>query len=277
MPYLRSPRSRNLELLELNGNALGAEGVTAIIDTVEKYNFSITHVSLLANDVLRAKYNPDGTLDTVAGASVEQRTKENDALAYQCHQRLPEVLQRNRTLTQRTRRAAIRVIAPARILLTARALNEAEIARQVIDTIPNGDESAHPRPFPILDLPREVLYLVVRHCSRDPTAFSEAQFTRIRTEAEDRETMSRLRRVMRERMLKADSDQIGRAIWEVREEWLRKGKWDKWELDRPVEPPSEESDPKNATDGREDLAERVDKMSVDEGPTGINGRRTDNV
>ncbi|ORX40767.1 hypothetical protein BD324DRAFT_612053 [Kockovaella imperatae] len=228
--YLGSPRSRNLELLELNGNKLGVEGVRAIVDVVESFNFTIKEVSLLANDVL-SRSNDD--VEETSRPSDAEKRAENDALAYECHRRLPPLLARNRALTQRIRRAAIRVIAPARILLTARPLNDVEMARQVIDSI-----GTRPPAFRILDLPREVLYLIVRHCSRDASAFSEAQFTRMRKEAESRDNVKRNGTIMRERLLKAESDQIGRAVWQVREEWLKKGKWDKWELDKPVQVPA---------------------------------------
>ena len=248
--FLTSPRSRNIEELELNGNHLGLEAVTGIVDAVEHSNFTVKQIGLLSNQ----QKDSSSLLDSEPSSS---RRQEERSLDYQVHDRLPPLLERNRVLTRRVRRAAFRIIAPARILLNARPLNDEETAHEVIDSVANGDSSSK---FRLLDLPTEIMHNIVRHCSRDPTALSEAQFARLRAEAEDREGMTRTRDVLRDRLVKADADQVGQVVFDVREEWLRRGKWDRWELDRPVEvltdDETEESHPETQrrVSGRSDVS-----------------------
>ncbi len=91
--------------------------------------------------------------------------------------------------------------------------------------------------FRFLDLPEEMIHHIVRHCSGDPAALSEAQFSRMRTEAMDREGMKRMRRMESGRLEKVwgEEKEKVRVLVDIREEWLRRGKWDRWELDRVAE------------------------------------------
>ena len=203
------------------------QGVRAIVDAIEQTNFTIKQVGLLSNDTRVSA--GDDIEEVQETRDREEIQAEERALAHHVHQRLPVLLERNRFLTRRVKRAATRVIGPARMLLNARPMSDHEIARRMISTGPT-------IPFRILDLPREVLYNIVRQCSRDPTALSEAQFARIRAEAEDGESLGRLRRMTRLRSEEEASQGDEWVKWEIREDWLRRGRWDKWELDQPVAP-----------------------------------------
>lgn len=225
--YLSSPRSRNLELLELNGNRLGANGVQAIVDAVEHSNFTIKHLGLLANTLtMSTVINEQGEIEELPKSNEEIQAEER-LLSHQVHQRLPLLLERNRILTRRIRAASTRIIGPARILLNARPVSPEETARRVL--------ANNPQPvFRLLDLPQEVIHHIVRHCSGDPGSLSEAQFARMRVEAEDRERLTKLIRVCDEKLRRAGSDEeeIIKAEMEVRDAWLRQGRWDRWELDK---------------------------------------------
>ena len=229
--FLSSPRSRTLELLELNGNYLGAAGVTEIIVCVEKSNFTIQHLGLLANTPASASATiAEGDTVEVSKSSEESEAEERN-LSYYVHDRLPDLLNQNRILTHRVRAAAEKIIAPARILLNARPPTPEETARCLL--------LSNPQPvFRLLDLPQELIHHIIRHCSEDPGVLSEAQFVRIRSEAEDREGMGRLRRTREERLGrlgKGDKDERVRVLAVIREEWLRKGGWDRFELNRAPE------------------------------------------
>lgn len=264
--YLSSGRSRNLERFELNGNTLGAEAVTTIVDAVEMCNFSIQNLGLFANHAspqfqgIIPFDDADGGADQIQPPvntprpwSEEEKKNEERILSYQVHERLPVLLVRNRVLTRRVRRAALCAIAPSRIMLNARPLNDdeqaedaAKVARHVISNLApswNGSNSSAPPSstssgvsFPLLDLPREVIYLVARHCSRDPSALSEAQFGRLRKEAEDRKSIARSASILFERTRKAEWGMEKEAEMEAQGDWLRRGGWDKWDLDVAVSP-----------------------------------------
>ncbi|TYJ57189.1 hypothetical protein B9479_002104 [Cryptococcus floricola] len=220
--FIRSPRSRNITHLLLHGNQLGGAGVTQIIDAIEESNFSLIEAGLLAN-ASPPSDAPDQAVKSKDEASV---------LEHQVHVRLPEILKRNRLLTKRVRSAASRMIAPARIILNARPLSDAETARNVVSAFSASNPEAY-NAFRLLDLPEDVIQDVVRHTSGDPGALSQAQYTRLRLEASDKKALKTATDA-RNRMLRGKSvyDEKGALEQEqVRAEWLKKGKWDKWERD----------------------------------------------
>lgn len=227
---------------------MGLEAVRDIIDAVEQGNFTITLLGLFANDARRAI----ASVDDEGEESVAQQTPlesesqrqsryaEERLLSYQVTERLPPILNRNSVLTYRIRKAAARCIGPARILLNGRPkitpVEETveQVIRDVATTNGTGNDTDSPSrssPSRILDLPPEVLHLIVRHTSRDATAFSDAQFSRLRAEATDRAALTRLMRTMNSRIRGKVWEIRGEAVPEVREEWLRRGGWDKWECD----------------------------------------------
>lgn len=231
-----------LEYLELNGNRLGAEGVRQIVDVVEEHHFGIVQVGLLANEqnFSEGEINGDGqaSIDHENGAEGERIERvdpvaEGRQLHHQVHERLPDLVLRNRFLTRRVRRAALRAIGPARILLHAQSPSDEQTAARVlaeVSSVSSGSADTIPRPFRLLELPPEVLNHIVRHCSQDPYALSGSQFARLRTEAASREELRKMVRLRKER-LKGIWEKDERVVKEreVREGWLRRGKWDKWE------------------------------------------------
>ena len=221
-----------MELLELNGNNLGVEAVTRLVDVIEHGNFTIKQLGLLANESTTInRIVDDGDFEQVRPTTISiEKENEIKSLSYQVHDRLPPLLERNRLLTRRIRRATLCALVPCRILLTARCLTVEETARSVIRSVGSRSTS---HPFPILDLPREVLYLIARHCSNDPTAFSGAQFARLVAETEDNEGIKRLKHMVDDRVRKAEWGEETKAVQQAKEDWLRKGRWDKWELTRP--------------------------------------------
>jgi hypothetical protein len=233
---------RNLEYLELNGNHLGVEGVHKIVDAIEQYNYGLVQVGLLANEEYPRMTGEDDETRVTPREGYDS-VQEAKQLHHLIHERLPELMFRNRFSTRRVKRAALRTLAPARILLNAQRITESDedTAKHVMAEVAaiSLDSSSIPppsRPFRIMDLPTEILHLVIRHCSRDPSALSERQFVQLRTHAESRESLSRLVKRRKERMaglyLREDEDVKER---EMKEDWLRSGRWDKWELNtRPV-------------------------------------------
>lgn len=250
--YLRSPRSRRLELLELNGNHLGLLGVREIVDAIENGNFTIKHLGLVANESLPPRPHREGGDDNGADEdeesessepedrrSAEEKLAEERALSYEVHERLPVLLERNRVLTRRVRRAAVRCLAPARILLNAQPIvvDDLTTDRQVIEEVSSNRTHLRPQPFRLLSLSEEVLHLVIRHTSGDATALSDSQWVRLRTEAGDRESLRRAARSLENKLRRAYTiEERQGAGRELMEEWLMKGKWDRWELDRPATP-----------------------------------------
>ena len=222
--FLASPRSRSVQSLVLNGNYLGAHGVKSIVDAVENSNFTITHLGLLSNDLTE---DPTRTDDPVIRSEEEKRLHES-ILSYNIHQRLPPLLERNRVLTKRVRKAALRMLAPARIILNADVPTDAETARRAIEAVQTGQITAH---FRLFDLPKEVIYTVVRHLSGDRDALSSAQLSRLIHEAEDRESILKMKRHIDIRIKKAPWGEAEKVKQNVKEDWLRRGGWDKWEVE----------------------------------------------
>ncbi|WWD03443.1 hypothetical protein V865_001495 [Kwoniella europaea PYCC6329] len=232
--YLASNRSRNLESLELNGNHLGGIGVTRIVDCIESSNWTITTLGLLANHSLSDQLVPiddnsnghDG--NGVNGDNMVDRAEENKVMEYQVHRRLPEILNRNRILTKRIRLAALKALVPARIILNAMPLTDEQTARRVIDDI-SQDRSYNMARFRLLELPEEVIQLIVRHTSDDPWAFSESQWTRLRKEASSRDNLRKASELVNSRLRGKLPDERRETVRDLKNDWLRKGRWDKWE------------------------------------------------
>ncbi|WRT70410.1 uncharacterized protein IL334_007408 [Kwoniella shivajii] len=231
--YLKSSRSRNLESLELNGNQLGREGIIHIIDTVEESNYSIQQLGLLANHIHSSRImtmdqddiEMDGTISEQH--RLKMKVDEERIMEYQVHRRLPILLERNRILTKRIRQAALRTLVPARILLNASRPSNEQVARTVMGEISGG--STVFVGFPLLDLPEEVIQLIVRHTSDDPWAFSESQWTRMRKEATDKEGLKNIIKLRMERSRGKSREEEREIRRKMKEEWLTRGKWDRWE------------------------------------------------
>ncbi|WVO21919.1 uncharacterized protein IAS62_003239 [Cryptococcus decagattii] len=223
--FIRSPRSKSLECLLLNGNQLGGTGVIQIVDAIEDDNRSLMMVGLLANHHSKARAD-DGSVRELPGL-VTANQEEGEQLEYQVHRRLPALLDRNRILTRRVRTAASRAISPARIILNALPPSTEATAQRVISDVSSGASPYNS--FRLLDLPGEVIHLIVRHASGDPGALSEGQFTRIKQEAVNRSALKAWSRkrieLLRGKSIMEEKD----AIVELKELWLRAGRWDKWE------------------------------------------------
>jgi hypothetical protein len=160
---------------------------------------------------------------------------EGKHLHHEVHERLPELVMRNRLLTRRTRRAALRTLAPARILLNALPPSDQETTARVmseVSSVSTASPGSVPRAFPLLELPPEVLNHIIRHCSQDPYAMTGSQYARLRSEAGSREELGKMIRLRKERIKGIwDKEDLRAREREVREDWLKRGKWDKWETD----------------------------------------------
>jgi hypothetical protein len=228
--YLISGRSRNLELLGLNGNNMGHKAVQDIVDAVEGGNFTIRNLGLYANRLLRATAPTDeGEMPFTATPPTDTEQRESTQLSYET-ERIPPLLERNRDLTTRVQLAAVRCLPRARILLNATRLSAVETARSAMESV---SLNTHTPYFRLLDLPPEVLYLIVRHTSGDASALSDAQFTRIRKDAEGGEGLRRAVRMSKNKTRGWDSDADTRKELnaELKNDWLKSGRWNKWESD----------------------------------------------
>jgi hypothetical protein len=240
--YLTSPRSRYLELLGLNGNRLGLEAVRNLIDTLERGNFTILNLGLFASSLASdaAHHEEEEGVEAVqpSAEEMEMRAEEKRREERQLGQetaRIPRLLERNRLLTQRVEAAALRCLPCARILLNAKSPSDIDTAQRAIESI---SLKTHTPYFRLLDLPPEVIYLIVRHTSGDATALSDAQFTRLRKDAEGKEGLARAirRRRSKAEAWKVDRAGLGMAEMQLRDDWLYWGKWDRWECDVLAQP-----------------------------------------
>jgi hypothetical protein len=229
---LRSERSRSLELLGLNGNNLGHEAVRDIIDAVEEGCFTIRNLGLYANHPRLPAQGEEDEEEASIARTIVTATLESKRLGEET-ERIPPLLERNRLLTQRVQRAALRCLPCARILLNAQPLSDLENARMAIESISINQHTPY---FRLLDLPPEVLYLIVRHTSSDAIALSDAQYTRLRKDAEGGEGLRKAVRMAQSKTKGWVSDEsTQRALsMELRDEWLRSGRWDKWERDTKI-------------------------------------------
>lgn len=193
--FLRSSRSNHLDRLELNANALGPGAVIEIVGALEEGNFTLSgSLGLFANEPnVAVRTDDDGIAlqptempEEESEPVVEGSKAQQDAIEFT----LPAILARNRTLTRRTRRAAMRTLAPARIILLGRGPNASEIAKQVIGNLPSSSSSssATSSRFDILALPIEIIHTIIKHV-RDADAFSPLQWTRFLEFACDRTTI----------------------------------------------------------------------------------------
>ncbi|WVR07843.1 hypothetical protein IAU60_004886 [Kwoniella sp. DSM 27419] len=224
--FLRSSRSRAVRSVHLNGNHLGAMGVREIVDAVEQDNYTILDLGLLSNALEPGALIVDE--NSVGGQVPRQRDVDGAEamMDYQNHQRLPAVLQRNRDLTRRVRQAACRVIAPARIVFNATRPSDEDTAQRVISDVSSGASYGS---FRLLDLPEEVVTVIVRYMSFDGGALSQAQWTRLRKEAMDRDSLRRAARATQERFRGLDRGERQDEGQKLRQEWLGRGGWDRWE------------------------------------------------
>ena len=213
-----------------------------IVDAVESHHFGIVQVGLLANEqITPSSRESAGLMDDTDGedSSSDEPIEAVDLVAerkqlhHQVHERLPEFIMRNRILTRRIRRAALRTIAPARILLNALPPSDQDTTTRVISevaSVSTASPTTVPQAFPLLELPHEVLNHIIRHCSQDPYAMTGSQFARLRSEAASRDELAKSIRLRKERI---------KGVWyeedmqakerEFRDDWLKRGKWDKWE------------------------------------------------
>ena len=165
-------------------------------------NFTIKQLGLFSNDTrtrlvkvrharrvldIPPETDEEETLQQIA-LTAEERQAEEKILAYEVHSRLPLLLERNRVLTRRVRRAAARLLAPSRIVLNARPPDDTTTARRALEQVmdaspyrpassavfgglltPASSRSTTPsiQHFRLLDLPEELILLVVRHMSGD--------------------------------------------------------------------------------------------------------------
>ncbi|KAI9633351.1 uncharacterized protein MKK02DRAFT_39332 [Dioszegia hungarica] len=140
----------------------------------------------------------------------------------------------------RVKRAASRCLPNARIILNATPTPPSlEAVKPLARSLPH---------FGILDLPAELVLLITRYTSGDPTALSDAQFSRLRKEAQGSEGL-RILVKMDARLVKKyaedgvmgyGAERCGEAgkRWRERQrtqmvmtDWLESGDWDKWERD----------------------------------------------
>lgn len=212
---------------------------------VEQHHFGIVQVGLLANEqnqpgdpATNGHGDGNGHIGSDATADppipvVIDTVAEGKQLHHEVHERLPDLVLRNRYLTRRIRKAAVRAIAPARVLPHAQPPSDDDTAARImaeVSAVSAASPTTAKRPFPILELPPEVLNHIVRHCSQDPYAFTGSQFARLRAEAASREELGRMVRLRQERLKGIwDKEERQAREREMRDDWLRRGKWDKWE------------------------------------------------
>lgn len=263
---------QNLASLHLNGNELGLGGVSHVLDALEEGNCRMLSLGLAANGIPNpVPHNEDledpvaGTLDdafpTPPAAASGQRSQEIDveflrrrarnddsALNEQVHVRLPDLLTRNHFLAGRVRQAALNAYGPARVLLNARPRPRSPqpdlpaAATSHAATSEATSTSTTPLAyFPLFRLPPHLVSLIVMHCSSDPSALSSAQWQHLKSDATDRAAWAG----RRDRRRKWKQDMKVRAERKaeealLRDRWIRKGGWDKWEEDRKYESESDD-------------------------------------
>lgn len=230
--FLRSPRSQRMQLLELNGNSLGRLGVMAILDAIEEANFSISRIGLFANTerLWPDDSDEDEDDDEVREEVVEYPDSDPHSMAWQISERLPLLQQRNGQLTQRVRRAALRALAPTRMILHARPPSDAEVAQRVLAH--SSPDVAGLAQFRLMDLPIEIRQHIARHCSGDPYAMTDAQWVHVRSHAEKRETLKRMAKRMRGATAEASGDRHKKyQAFLVRDGWLAEVGCEWWELE----------------------------------------------
>ncbi|WWC71833.1 uncharacterized protein I206_105792 [Kwoniella pini CBS 10737] len=232
--FIISKKSRNLENLELNGNHLGSEGISKIINSIENYNFTLTSIGLLANhslseQIINLEQEQEQEQEEINlnQEYLIDKKNENKIIEYQIHQRLPNILERNKNLNKRIRKASLNVNVPAKIIFNAKSLTNEEIAKNVINDISNNSSSKGI--FRLFELPEEIIHLIIRYTSQDPWAFNDSQWTKIRKDSIDRDNLKKMYRLRIVRSRGKMIDEIKGVNREMREEWLRKNKLDKWE------------------------------------------------
>jgi hypothetical protein len=77
--------------------------------------------------------------------------------------------------------------------------------------------------------------------SGDAQAMSDNQFARLRAEAQSAEALRKAVKLTEIRLRGVYGREVETVMRELRDEWLRRGKWDRWELDRPGDTAKEEA------------------------------------
>ncbi|WOO82721.1 uncharacterized protein LOC62_04G006204 [Vanrija pseudolonga] len=188
--YFESPRSWRLRSLTIMNNSMGREGIAAILAAIERTNFSLEEIW--------PPFYGSGEVSPEEEARVERERVDNHKADKAADRSIKRIRVRNQGLAARVRMAAARVIAPARIVLHAIAARSDEMS----DSPSTGEAGT----FRLLDLPRELQLDIVRHCSRDGTAFSQAQWLRILAHAEDRGSITRMASKLREMTIQCERD-----------------------------------------------------------------------
>lgn len=197
--YFESPRSWRLKEFDIPANDIGLKGVAEVIAAIERWNFSLE--SIWVDDNTRDPQPPfygSGEINPEEEARVERERVKNreaaDAASFSAHR----IRVRNQELAVRVRMAAARAIAPARIILHAIGARG--------DEANDSGSTSNADTFRLLDLPRELQLDIVRHCSRDATAFSKAQWRRVLAHAEDRGSITRMANKLSEVTIQCERD-----------------------------------------------------------------------
>ncbi|WOO82758.1 uncharacterized protein LOC62_04G006241 [Vanrija pseudolonga] len=175
--FFTSPRGRRLHDFEMRTHGLGEDDVRELLDGLEGGNSGLTTFDVLPR------------LFTVVPGMFEIPPPPIDRGRRLCD--------RNGDLAWRVRVAAVRALAPTRIIVHGLKLPATEAT--VVQ--PSKSHKRWPsralkalRPvprqtFPLLDLPREIQLQIARLCSGDANAFSGAQWSRLTAYASDRKTL----------------------------------------------------------------------------------------
>jgi hypothetical protein len=225
--YLSQSRSSPLHSLHVMQNDIGLKDIRALIDIVEKDNFTLQVLDVdISSEEGQGGVNMQPTMRNPYGQFSEEE-EARFAAAEKEGSRLDAVLSRNIQLCIRVKKAAVQYLPYAQIILNAKP-GLADLP------LPTSD----PSPFRLLDLPRELIRLTIRHICDDPLALSDAQFARLCDEAETKEALGRRLALsgLGEEEAKRKRGTSGlRPVFTpwgnylVRDSWLKDGRWDRWE------------------------------------------------
>lgn len=230
--YLCGKRSRPLKSLDLSRNKFKLDDVRRIVERVEQGCFT-----LLGDG--ESNSSAEGGISLYPTAFHGEDPMEDERIKKEV-KRMTALYERNEALADRVKRAASRCLPYARIILNAIPIPTSP----TLKTVGSSSVNHHQPFFRLLDLPPELVVHVTRHTSGDPTALSDAQFLRLRKEAEGSEGLARAieaaakrkkderGRFMRESFnYGLDEMRQTRRIQQAKAEWLKSGSWDRWERD----------------------------------------------